>query len=1750
MANYLDFNDLRNEGITHLGNLTGKIWTDYNTHDPGITILETLCYALLDLDYRSQLPAADLFARNPAKPGADNNFFSPAQILACNPLTITDYRRLLSDIEGVRNAWLEVANDLADPCLPQNRPNFLNGLYRVYIEKEDTADQKEVLKSVQTQLSHHRNLCEDVVDIVFMGKQRLGVCAIVELNTDADVVTVYLDMISKLEDFLSPTPAFYTLQELLDKNKPIDAIFAGRPYDTSISHGFIDTDQLEKIQRRKEIHLSDLYKTLFEVTGIRTIRDLQWKSDTGTSNSWKFNILENNVVDFQPSLCGIQFLLNGKIVPFDATQYSAMLQVAMKKNLYKTLLPNLDLPYPQGAFHTDLADYYSIQNDFPAVYGIAKGGLPDNAPLPRIAWARQLKGFLLFFDQLLADYLMQLSHIRDLFSMGPSGGPTNFINPLDNPDRPDDPNYVPDVDLLWRSYVNNDLDHLLGGDGATLVYPASPDDLATPLSYTEWPDMQNTIVQLRAAFESNALKYTPLENSYYLTTPIPNLVLVCKKTFEPQPDDNKKQADAKKHADYVLNNGVLDSHYSSFSIGGGRFTFTLQYHQTTIANVLQSELEGPALQARRRQFFLDHLLSRFAEKFTDYALLQLNTGDPLQKAQNQIAAEENYLSNYAIISSERGKSGNYLSGKWNTDNVSGLERKWKALIGAGQEGRQSLCNFITHKSEPGYDLTIKMGEKVFFQPQEKYPSEEAARQDASAMLAAMSDWSNYSVTQSAPFSILIKYGEGTTIPLVGQYPTEIEASTVADRLFALFTQRPSQWDVFVSAYTTVQKDDFKIDINEKDNKFTYDLDKFISADAFDTKDEALAHAKELLVLATDPANYWVEDSTVWILSGGRRQAHYDTGLPAEEAAKQLEKIQEQFRQQPTNEPSRWKFHYYLGYEDQHRLCFDSTTDYESAAAALEALKQIGQNLPAFHIIQDGQNLTLSSGDTTLTPSSDDTTLTPPAAPAGDPSTAQSLLQIQQSIITASKATDPTPYTTIRIDDASQAGLISWQLARRDRPVAFCTTDFPDPATAETAKNRLVTLIQQGVRFLEICMDGRITRKRKDPQTGEPGYHYLIRSHNYFYASGKQLILFESVKGYPSEDAAKQAFTENYISLLEQASKETSYNTIISLAEVFSNNPDPNSPLVFVPKETKVSLGGADTDVIKKLVDIAGTFPLKRKESKNSFVYYCALTIPDPKGNPFEWLSTCSFSTIPDAQLDFALFIRLLKYSGNLFVDTYETADNKQTYRIYIHEVLAESTARFKEEKDAWGKDGVEKFICALRDENAILCYQRPEDCNNTFLVNCGPSALLHPVYYSTPAARDEALKTLIDLSGKWNPNAFISSRNGNALLLHDGQGAEFATAPIDDTTGDILLTIQLIENIHDSNNCYRIKDGFAQLVHIDGTTETLIAASTASGVDLQTWKQQLLLFADQYPFVQTADGRFAIELMLPDSADDASSIAWRSACTYTTSSDALTQITTLLKNSDYYLPTFTNDCRSFGIAFSDPKDKVAIHPQSYHAREQVIKAVARTKQAVNVEGLHIVEHILLRPQNASTDCTDASNARCSSPSECAFPWTSTDQDQPRDSNTPNYFVPGNDPWSFIATIVLPAWPDKFNTRENKIILENILYRESPAHIMLRVLWLNPKDCYEFETQYKHWLKTIAEQKKAGNDFFDGGFVKFIFTNTFNLPSPCDPCNPCPPAATTADDCTKNLSASRATRLPGFSDQVNDLYCWKQPSSTT
>jgi len=101
-----DYSFLRAEGMRYIEELAHDLWTDYNTHDPGITILEALCYAITELGYRSNFDIKDLLADGKGSIGNNQAFFTPREILTNEPYSLNDYRKLLIDLKGVSNAWI------------------------------------------------------------------------------------------------------------------------------------------------------------------------------------------------------------------------------------------------------------------------------------------------------------------------------------------------------------------------------------------------------------------------------------------------------------------------------------------------------------------------------------------------------------------------------------------------------------------------------------------------------------------------------------------------------------------------------------------------------------------------------------------------------------------------------------------------------------------------------------------------------------------------------------------------------------------------------------------------------------------------------------------------------------------------------------------------------------------------------------------------------------------------------------------------------------------------------------------------------------------------------------------------------------------------------------------------------------------------------------------------------------------------------------------------------------------------------------------------------------------------------------------------------------------------------------------------------------------------------------------------------------------------------------------------------------
>ena len=83
-----------------------------------------------------------------------------------------------------------------------------------------------------------------------------------------------------------------------------------------------------------------------------------------------------------------------------------------------------------------------------------------------------------------------------------------------------------------------------------------------------------------------------------------------------------------------------------------------------------------------------------------------------------------------------------------------------------------------------------------------------------------------------------------------------------------------------------------------------------------------------------------------------------------------------------------------------------------------------------------------------------------------------------------------------------------------------------------------------------------------------------------------------------------------------------------------------------------------------------------------------------------------------------------------------------------------------------------------------------------------------------------------------------------------------------------------------------------------------------------------------------------------------------------------------------------------------------------------------------------------------------------------------------------------DPYSFRLTFVFPDWPERFADADFRRYIEKIIQRETPAHILAEVYWINVVKMEEFEIAFKAWLISNATEKDISvltdvkNDFID------------------------------------------------------------------
>jgi hypothetical protein len=331
----------------------------------------------------------------------------------------------------------------------------------VSILKKKKEQVDKALRNVQSQLHRNRNLTEDYLCIETIRSVQIGICADIEIGPQSNVIDLMVDIHIAINDVINPPVRFYSLDQLLREGYTPEELFLG----PRLSHGFLKDEEVEKAQLPSAINASDIIAAIMKIEGVVSVNNMlmtaydeQGEAITESSSKpWHLQLsgAMNAVFAAEKS----KLLLFRQKIPFLLSETSQMLvdqkiqQHRKQQKSHKLLDMDNELPEPSGIYYP-LQDYYSIQDEFPINYGLGKNRLPEGASDKRKAQVKQLKGYLHFYDQILADVFNQLSNAKNVLDLDKAEYAEGTTDRLT---RTYFPRYLDKHDLNGEDYYSKEL---------------------------------------------------------------------------------------------------------------------------------------------------------------------------------------------------------------------------------------------------------------------------------------------------------------------------------------------------------------------------------------------------------------------------------------------------------------------------------------------------------------------------------------------------------------------------------------------------------------------------------------------------------------------------------------------------------------------------------------------------------------------------------------------------------------------------------------------------------------------------------------------------------------------------------------------------------------------------------------------------------------------------------------------------------------------------------------------------------------------------------------------------------------------------------------------------------------------------------------------------------------------------------------------------------------------------------------------
>lgn len=714
-----DYQFLRRTGMAYLEQLGSSLWTDYNIHDPGITLLELLSYAITDLSYRASFDIKDILADKPGvKPAPDlQAFFTARDILTTNPWTPEDYRKLLIDINGIKNAWLQCRKCPCDDI-------FLYANCAKSVLQYQATEHTIIIKGMYDVLVEFED--EEGMGDLNSGKIKYNFSYPLAFSLDQQYATATIEMRLPTWQSLQNNPQyadFLTHKDQIDQ--VVVAIISGNKTDKAD----IQQNDLGKALRGPLfVTVTLFFKNV--ATGFTFPEPIPaniWFKGDASRKALLVEQLRDAISDSGSG--GIFSKYADKIQRADAVMTEVKKQLHDHRNLCEDYCSIKAIPVQDVAICADMdvapdADieailaqaYYLIDQYFsPDIrFYSLKELLDKGMNVEDVFDGPQLTNGFIDNDQLAVTQLKTELHSSDVINllMDIPGviAVRNFVfSPFDKEGRRLQPepwiykvpaNRQPRLYLeasKWMVFKNglsflpdnmelSDTMQVLKGRNAQPKYSIEENNLPVPRgNYYQMDD------------------YQPLKYSLPLTYGVGEVGL------PPHVSDLRK-AQAKQLKGYLMFfEQILVNYLASLSHVKDVFSlnpavsntyFSRQLTAAEIAGIndiyttiddtplddytLQQLTENKATFLDRRNRFLNHLMARFSEQFTDYALMLYSYAGNKNVADETLVKDKiAFLQDYPEMSRNKAKAVNYkdASHVCNPENITGLQLRIARLLG-------------------------------------------------------------------------------------------------------------------------------------------------------------------------------------------------------------------------------------------------------------------------------------------------------------------------------------------------------------------------------------------------------------------------------------------------------------------------------------------------------------------------------------------------------------------------------------------------------------------------------------------------------------------------------------------------------------------------------------------------------------------------------------------------------------------------------------------------------------------------------------------------------------------------------------------------------------------------------------------------------------------------------------------------------------------------------------------------------------